>query len=602
MSTSGEKLQDAIGLISDEYVLEATGEPAATEPAELGAAAMAVRGGRQAEVAGASEGMQEEGDIKAQGEGGAGASADSSVAASEGVFAQAGSAQAGGAQAGSAQVGAAGAQASDDSASDDSASGGSAGGVRAAAGGAQSDRQERPAARKAPVRMRVLAACLVLLAGIGAIGLAYSALGPTASLPETALESTSGDASATSSTSDEKADSRDVAEAARSDAFEPMAVAEEDGALGAVEGYGAIAAEVGPPSVTIGPGTPSIDLNAEPGEAFVLTAAEWNDNANWPFFTNLVNGGTITFPVFGLDPTHRVKATVVDEAGNPLRGQAVVLADDGGNVLWTARSDKDGAAYLFYRDGEQPAFVGAGGVSAALSQAAVPDDDPQGKPVMRTSDEVTLTLPATASADPAALQVMFIVDTTGSMSDEIAYLQKDFASIAAETGGDGMTYSVNFYRDQEDEYVTKCNGFTDDVATVQRLLNDEYADGGGDAPEAVAQILSETITGNGAWRDDCSKVAFLIFDAPPHEGTDAELEAAVRSAAERGIRLVPVVASNADRETELFGRALAILTDGTYVFLTDDSGVGDSHLEPIVGDYTVEKLHDVIVRIINESR
>ena len=29
--------------------------------------------------------------------------------------------------------------------------------------------------------------------------------------------------------------------------------------------------------------------------------------------------------------------------------------------------------------------------------------------------------------------------------------------------------------------------------------------------------------------------------------------------------------------------------------LTDDSGVGESHLEPIVGDYQVEKLQDLIV-------
>ncbi len=63
-----------------------------------------------------------------------------------------------------------------------------------------------------------------------------------------------------------------------------------------------------------------------------------------------------------------------------------------------------------------------------------------------------------------------------------------------------------------------------------------------------------------------------------------------------------MVASNADRATELFGRAAAIVTNGTYVFLTDDSGVGDEHLEPIVGSYDVELLHDVIVRIINEHR
>ena len=72
--------------------------------------------------------------------------------------------------------------------------------------------------------------------------------------------------------------------------------------------------------------------------------------------------------------------------------------------------------------------------------------------------------------------------------------------------------------------------------------------------------------------------------------------------ARKGIRLVPVVASNSTRDTELFGRAIAITTNGTYVFLTDDSGVGETHLEPIVGDYTVELLHDVIVRIISENR
>ena len=94
----------------------------------------------------------------------------------------------------------------------------------------------------------------------------------------------------------------------------------------------------------------------------------------------------------------------------------------------------------------------------------------------------------------------------------------------------------------------------------------------------------------------------MIFDAPPHDGTDKEISAAVRKAAEMGIHLVPVICSNGDRETELFGRAIAILTNGTYVFLTDDSGVGLSHLEPIVGSCEVEKLHDIIVRIINEYR
>lgn len=342
------------------------------------------------------------------------------------------------------------------------------------------------------------------------------------------------------------------------------------------------------------------ETNIDAGEAHVLTAAEWNDNTNWPFFTNLVNAGTISFPSYGIDPRNRVKATVKNASGEPVRNTAVELRDAAGSALWTARSDRDGIAYLFFREGQEPATVFSAGSEQPL-EVPVSSGDPQGSPQMQQIDEVEVTV-GSGSEGVDGLQVMFILDTTGSMADELSYLQKDFASIAADVGSDGVTYSANFYRDEGDDYVTKCNGFTSSVEEVQSQLNDEYATGGGDMPEAVAQVLSEAITDNGEWSDSSSKVAFLIFDAPPHEGTDAQIEAAVKSAAARGIRLVPVVSSNSDRGTELFGRALAICTDGTYVFLTDDSGVGESHLEPIVGDYSVELLHDIVVRIIQESR
>lgn len=349
--------------------------------------------------------------------------------------------------------------------------------------------------------------------------------------------------------------------------------------------------------VAPGPKSPG-NIDAEP---FVLTGAEYNDNANWPFFINLVNSGAISFPVFGLDPTHRVKATLTDEAGSPVSGKSVTLLDAFGGELWRGTSDKDGNAFLFYRAEQEPVAVSVDGTSHDLTATDDEKRDAQTPTHTQKLDDISITVGSGTA--PTGLQVMFIVDTTGSMSDEIAYLQKDFSSIAGEVGnaGGSIEYSVNFYRDSGDEYVTKCNDFTGDVASVQKLIDAEYADGGGDMPEAVAEVLAETITENDAWREGSGKLAFLIFDAPPHEGTDAVLDAAVRSAAERGVRLVPVVASNASRDTELFGRALAIMTGGTYVFLTDDSGVGDSHLEPIVGEYSVEKLHDIIVRIITES-
>ena len=335
------------------------------------------------------------------------------------------------------------------------------------------------------------------------------------------------------------------------------------------------------------------------GDAGVLTAAEWNDNDNWPFFTNLVNAQTIRFPSFGIDPRNRVRVNVVDEAGTPLPYETVTLRS-GERTLWTAKSDRNGVACLFFwEDVGETCEIVVGDTEQTVALQPV-STDPQS--VATAPQEEVTVVTAQHAVMPTSLQVMFIVDTTGSMCDEIAYLQKDFSSIAGDIGAEGVSYSVCFYRDEGDDYVTKCNDFTSDVSAVQTLLNAEYAEGGGDTPEAVAQILDETLIQNTQWRDDAVKIAFLIFDAPPHEGNDAILQAAIRTAAEKGIILIPVVASNADRETELFGRAIAICTNGTYVFLTDDSGVGDSHLEPIVGTYTVELLHDLIVRIIERYR
>ena len=67
------------------------------------------------------------------------------------------------------------------------------------------------------------------------------------------------------------------------------------------------------------------------------------------------------------------------------------------------------------------------------------------------------------------------------------------------------------------------------------------------------------------------------------------------------MRIIPVAASGVDKETEFLLRFLDVATGGTYVFLTDDSGIGGSHIEPTVGPYEVELLNDLLVRLIDES-
>ena len=74
-----------------------------------------------------------------------------------------------------------------------------------------------------------------------------------------------------------------------------------------------------------------------------------------------------------------------------------------------------------------------------------------------------------------------------------------------------------------------------------------------------------------------------------------------RTAAGKGIRIVPLAASGVDKELEFLLRLTAIATGGTYTFLTNDSGIGGDHIEPTIGEYQVEILNDLLVRVISAA-
>ena len=95
-------------------------------------------------------------------------------------------------------------------------------------------------------------------------------------------------------------------------------------------------------------------------------------------------------------------------------------------------------------------------------------------------------------------------------------------------------------------------------------------------------------------------LAFLVLDAPAHHESAIirSLQQSVETCAKLGIKLIPVAASGVDKNTEFMLRFFANATGGTYVFLTDDSGVGGSHIAPSVGDYKVEQLNNLLIRLI----
>lgn len=321
----------------------------------------------------------------------------------------------------------------------------------------------------------------------------------------------------------------------------------------------------------------------------LLTGGEWCDNDNWSFWNNLYQNQSdwnSYKAAWNITKINRIEVKVVTDNDAPLENAVVTFNG------WTARTDNKGRAYVFYEYGADAAALD---ITAAYGGET--------KQVKADSDNITIGFSG-AAKNEKRLDLMFVVDTTGSMSDELSYLQKELENVVRTVEQSNANLparvSVNFYRDEGDEYVVRPFDFTSDLSKAVNDIGAQWSDGGGDYEEAVEQALDNAINQHD-WAENSTKIMFMVLDAPPHNTAEiaAKMNALTQQAAEKGIRIVPVASSGVDKNTEYLLRCLSIYTGGTYTFLTDDSGVGDSHLEPTVGDYTVEKLNDMLIRIIN---
>lgn len=354
---------------------------------------------------------------------------------------------------------------------------------------------------------------------------------------------------------------------------------------------------------------PGGEGNHQGGEAGVLTAGEWRDLDHWDFWIQKILGSQS----FGSELTQwqfntrgRIAVRVKDASGEPVANVPVILRL-GSKDLWEARTSNAGVANLWLNlyggeDTAEEVFLVVGGSELKNAKVLVSAAKEEEEPVLW--NEVTYT-PAKAAAKKA--DIAFIVDATGSMGDEIDFLKKDLLSIltsvAQSQSGVEIRTGAVFYRDEGDEYVTRSHDFTTNTSKTMEFVGKQQANGGGDLPEAVHTALEVSLK-DLSWNLEArSRIAFLVLDAPAHGDRQKvidSLQKSIRSFAQAGIRIIPVVASTSDKATEFMSRNFAIVTGGTYVFLTNDSGVGGEHLEATVGEYQVEKLNDLLVRLINE--
>jgi hypothetical protein len=203
-----------------------------------------------------------------------------------------------------------------------------------------------------------------------------------------------------------------------------------------------------------------------------------------------------------------------------------------------------------------------------------------------------------------SLDLMFVIDTTGSMSDELEYLKAELDGVIRRTARDNsnlpIRLSVNVYRDEGDDYVVRSTPFGTDINERLDFLKGQYADGGGDFEEAVETALADALENHDWDANATARLLFLVLDAPPHNTPQivGEMHRLTALAASKGVRIIPIASSGIDKDTEFLTRTLAMATGGTYIFLTDHSGVGGGHLEPTIGEYEVELLNDLLIRVI----
>ncbi len=91
---------------------------------------------------------------------------------------------------------------------------------------------------------------------------------------------------------------------------------------------------------------------------------------------------------------------------------------------------------------------------------------------------------------------------------------------------------------------------------------------------------------------------FLFADAPPHDADAKATLDAVQQLRKQNITVFPVAASGTKDRAEFIMRATAFLTTGEYLFLTDDSGIGNPHAKPHVPGYNVDRLDHLMIRAI----
>jgi Mg-chelatase subunit ChlD len=200
--------------------------------------------------------------------------------------------------------------------------------------------------------------------------------------------------------------------------------------------------------------------------------------------------------------------------------------------------------------------------------------------------QVTTTMAPVAAQ---RVEVVFVLDTTGSMGGLIQAAKEKIWSIASTLAQAQQAPEISMglvaYRDRGDAYVTRVVDLSTDLDSMYAQLMTFAANGGGDGPEAVNEALEAAIN-KMSWSQDRNtyQVVFLVGDAPPHMDypNDVKYPQILAAAAERGI-VVNTIQCGSIGETVAPWQHIAALGHGRY-FTVEQAGSAVAIATPFDGE------------------
>lgn len=341
----------------------------------------------------------------------------------------------------------------------------------------------------------------------------------------------------------------------------------------------------------------------QPAPSPVVTAGVVDDNADFTSYLAFRNRTRVEHRA--RDIRERYLLEVKDSRGRSVADAEVAVQADSGHATW-ARTDAAGRVWL-HPNAFDPA-------RSHGYQVAVRKDghESYGRLTRGQKSAVEVTLDGAFAPARAKLDLVFLIDATGSMADEIDKLRATLRTITAEVARlpsrPDLCLGLVAYRDRGDEFLLRSHDFTDDVGGFLRdALYPLRAGGGGDYPEAMNEALHETVH-RLSWRGDgTTRLVVLLADAPPHLDYGApHYDEGMMASLGKGIKLFSVGASGLNRQGEFIQRQMAQYTGGRFVFLTyaqahrPSSGPGRETVHD-VKNYSVDTLDRLIVRLVSEE-